>query len=1153
VHAAVGISFISGDVMRQNCLFSILVFSVLHLFVLSASRAQAGNGELTGEVRDSSQKVVPDARVVLTEQGTNLRYESITNDAGIYEYSSLKPGHYSLAVEKNGFERYERQNLTVRTGERLRVDVAFAVGAVTTSVVVREEASLLRTESATLGQVIDSRTIPALPLNGRTFINLIGLAPGIALPPGSALPRLSGSRPRTNEYLYDGLGVLQPEPGQVAFFPIIDAIREFNVQTNDSSAAFGRFNGGVINLTTKSGSNDFHGTVFEFLRNEALNARNLFAPATAANANKPEFRRNQFGFVLGGPIIHDKTFFFIDYQGTRQQIGRVVTSTIPTTAERLGDFSALLGVPLYRTPSGTVTTSPGGNTPITTTDTSGNTIQVRQGMIFRPSDHHAYAGNLIPTDTFDPAAASLLDRYPQPTSSELANNFRRLGNEPDNQDQFDVRIDHRFTERDQFFARYSYSKDFTQPVTPLPDGSGAIGGGAALGPQDTLAQSLAGNYVHLFSLRLANDFRFGYTRRSVDRAALLLLSSPSGSLGIPGIPASGAFEHELPAFTISGFQQLGPPANTASSFRTDVTEFADTASFMKGRHSLKFGIDNRISRLDVVQPPSPAGSFTFSTLFTNLNNVAGTGSSLASFLLGQVQQFSIDVQQHVLQPRAWFQEWFVQDDWKVTSRLNLNLGVRYTLNFPSTEAHDQGAVFNLQTEQLQYLGKNGFSRSSRTLHWKDLGPRLGLSYLVTKKTVVRTGYGLTFFDQAGITTPFTNPQFPFVQTVTQATLDNITPAFVLSNGPTVQPVDLTPDAGLGQGVFTVDHDLGSGYVQQWNFAVQREITPNLTFEIAYVASKATHLGDPDANINQLTPEQLATGASLLTKVPNPYFGQIPASSSIGQATTTQAQLLRPFPRFTNVTFFRNNIGNSSYNAVQARLEKRFSRGLSLLVSYTRSKLIDDASSVFDSSIFTGPVANYPVANGFDRRLDRDVSNGDIPNVTAVSWTYEIPVGGHNLNPKGIAAKFTNGWQISGIVSIQSGIPVAVTQATNFNAFAGYGTQRPSCVANTTLPDSERSTAKFFNVDAFQITPQFFLGTCSRNPVRGPSYQDADLALIKRTMITERFSLDFRTEVFNLTNTPPLGAPNAVDGSAGFGSITTAGDPRVMQFALKFNF
>ena len=1140
--------------MRQRSLFSILVFLAIDFSLLSVSRGQAGNGELAGEVRDASQKIVPGARVILTEQSTNLHYETASNDAGIYAYSNLKPGYYSLTVKKTGFALHERRDLTVRTGERLRVDVALAVGSVTESVVVREDASLLRTESATLGQVIDSRAIPALPLNGRTFINLIGLAPGIALPSGSALPRLSGSRPRTNEYLYDGIGVLQPEPGQVAFFPIIDAIREFNVQTNDSSAAFGRFNGGVVNLTTKSGSNDFHGTVFEFLRNEDLNARNLFAPSTAANPGKPEFRRNQFGFVIGGPIVHDKTFFFGDYQGTRQLIGRVATSTVPTVAERTGDFSALLDVPLYRTPSGTVTTSASGNTPITTTDTSGNTIQVRQGMVFRPSDHLAYAGNLIPTGTFDSAAALLLDRYPQPTSSGLANNFRRLGNEPDNQDQFDIRIDHRFRERDQIFGRYSYFKDFTQPVTPLLDGSGAIGGGAALGPQDTLAQSVVGNYVHSFSVSLANEFRFGYTRRSVERAPLLLSGSPSDSLGIPGIPASGAFENELPTFSISGFQQLGPPANTASSFRTDVTELADTASFVKGRHSLKLGIDNRISRLDVIQPPSPTGSFTFSTLFTNMNGVPGTGSSLASFLLGQVQQFSIDVQQRVLQPRAWFQEWFVQDDWKVTSRLNLNLGVRYTLNFPSTEAQDQGAVFDLQTEQLQYLGKNGFSRSSRTLHWKDLGPRLGLSYLVTKKTVVRTGYGLAFFDQAGITTPFTNPQFPFVQTVTQATLDNVTPAFVLSNGPTVQPVGLTPDAGLGEGVFTVDRNLGSGYIQQWNFTIQREVTPNLTFEVAYVGSKATHLGDPDANINQLTPEQLATGASLLAKVPNPYFGQIPASSSLGQATITHAQLLKPFPRFTNVTFFRNNIGNSNYNAVQARLEKRFSYGLSFLVSYTRSKLIDDASSVFDSSIFTGPIANYPVANGFNRRLDRDVSAGDIPNVTAVSWTYELPVGvGHRLHPRGIAGKFTNGWQIAGIVSIQSGIPLAVTQTTNFNAFAGYGTQRPACVAVTALPDSQRSTAKFFNVDAFQITPQFSLGTCSRNPVRGPSYRDSDMALVKRTSITERFNLDFRAEVFNLTNTPPLGSPNVVAGSAGFGSITSAGDPRVMQFALKFNF
>jgi hypothetical protein len=1144
--------------MRARSVAILVLLMVVVVGYLPPSYGQAGSGELTGEVRDPSGATVAGARIILTETVTSQSYESLTGAGGVYAFVGQKPGSYSLAVEAIGFKRFIRDHVTVTTGERIRVDVQLLVGSAAESVTVDADAELLRTDSATISQVVDIKTIAALPLNGRTFIGLVGLAPGIALPPGSALPRLSGSRPRTNEYLYDGISVLQPEPGQVAFFPIIDAIREFDVQTNDAPAEFGRFNGGVVNLTTKSGSNEFHGTVFEFLRNEVLNARNLFAPATTTNPKKPEFRRNQFGFVAGGPVLRDKTFFFVDYQGTRQLIGRVVTSTVPTVAERGGDFSAILGKPLYRTANGVVTTDPTTNgtpnTPILVTNTNGNSIQARQNMVFRPSDHRAYAANMIPVTTFDSVAASLLSRYPQPTSTGLANNFRRVGNEPDNQDQFDIRLDHRFSTKDQVFGRYSYAKDFTQPVTPLPDGSGAVTGGSALGPQDTLAQAIAGTYVHIFSPILTNEVRVGYTRRHVERAALLLSSPPSQSIGVPGIPSNGAFSNEFPTFLVAGFQQLGPSANTDSSFRTDVTEIADTASYLHGRHSIKFGIDNRISRLDVIQPPSPTGSFTFSTLFTSAPGVTGTGSSLASFLLGQVQQFSIDLQQKVLRPRAWFQEWFVQDDWRVTSRLTLNLGMRYTLNFPSTEAGNQGAVFDLQTQQLDYLGKGGFPRSARELHWKNFGPRLGISYLLTKKTVVRSGYGLTFFDQAGITTPFTNPQFPFVQTVSQSTLDNVTPAFVLANGPNVQPIAPTPDAGLGQGVFTVDRNLGSGYVQQWNLAIQREITPNLSLQIAYVGSKATHLGDPDANINQLTVAQLATGSALLKKVPNPYFGQIPASSSLGQPTITEAQLLKPFPRFTNVTFFRNNIGNSNYNALQAKLEKRFSRGLTFLVSYTRSKLIDDASSVFDSSIFTGPVANYPVANGFNRRLDRDVSNGDIPNATAVSWTYELPVGrGHMVNPSGVAGKFTNGWQIAGIVSIQSGIPLAVTQATNFNSFAGFGTQRPNCVADTALPASKRTTVAFFNTAAFQIAPQFTLGTCSRNPVRGPGYQDADLALIKHTGITERYSLDFRAEVFNLTNTPPLNAANVVAGSSGFGSITSAGDPRVMQFALKFNF
>ncbi|MBZ5697745.1 MAG: TonB-dependent receptor [Acidobacteriia bacterium] len=1138
-----------------------ILFSLIVLALPATALAQAGSGELTGEVRDPSEELVPNAQVTLTQLQTGLTYSSTTTSGGVYVFSSLKPGRYSLSVEATGFKRFTQEDFNIATGERVHIDVTLTIGSIAESVTVKAEVSPLRTESATMGQVISNETIMALPLNGRNFMSLAGLAAGVALPPAATpLPRLNGSRPRTNEYMYDGISVLQPEPGQIAFVPIIDAIQEFNMQTNDASAEFGRFNGGVINLSTKSGANQFHGSAFEFLRNEALNARNLFAPATAVNPRKPEFRRNQFGFVVGGPIVHDKTFFFLDYQGTRQLIGRVVTSTVPTLAERGGDFSALLSSPYYVTPSGAVTTTSTGNTPLNTTDTNGNTIQVRQGMIFRPSDHRAYAGNFIPVTSFDAVAASLLNLYPQPTSSGAANNFSRIGNEPDTADQFDIRIDHRFSSSDQVFGRYSFAKDFTQPVTPLPNGYGNTTTGASTGPQNTLGQSLASNYLHVFSPTLTNEVRAGYTRRSINRQGLLMSQTPSQGLNLPGIPTNGAFNNELPTFLVSGFQQLGPQSNVNSIFRTDVIEIADTVSYLHGRHAIRFGIDNRISRLDVIQPPSPTGSFTFNTLFTNFTNPSGvtgstnTGNSLASFLLGQVQSFSIDLQEKVLRPRAWFQEWFVQDNWKATSRLTLTGGVRYTLNFPSTEVDNQGAVFNLQTQQLQYLGQNGFPRSARTLHWKNLGPRVGIAYRLTNKTVIRSGYAIVFFDQSGITTPFTNPAFPFVQTVTQSNLNNTTPAFVLANGPTVQPIPLTPDAGLGLSVYSADRTLGSGYVQQWNLAIQRELTHNLTFEIAYTGSKATHLGVPDYNLNQLTAAQLALGSPLQQSVPNPFAGQIPSNPSLNGPTIPQGQLLKPFPRFQNVILYRNNIGNSNYNGVQVKLEKRFAHGSTLLASYTHSKLIDDASSVFDASIGLGSVANFPVADSYNRKLERGVSTGDIPNVTVISYTYDLPIGpNHRFHPGGAAGKFASGWQVAGIISLESGLPLAVTQTTNFNAFAGFATQRPNCVADTALPASQRSVSQFFNVSAFQTAPVFTLGTCSRNPIRGPAYRDADLALIKRTDINERMSVDFRAEIFNLTNTPPLGAPNVTKGSSAFGSITSAGDPRVVQLALKFNF
>src|ERR1700730_5469368 len=498
---------------------SSIVLLVFLSFLSSAAlvHAQAGKAEVTGDVRDQNSAIVPQARIVVTEIATSQTYSSTVTTNGDYTITNLKPGTYNLAVEADGFKRFLREGVRLATGERVRLDVELQPGALSETVTVTQDASLLRTESGSLGQVIRNRKIVDIPLNGRNFLSLVTLSSGVAQPPpttaGPSFPRINGGRPRTNEYLFDGISVLQPEPGQVAFFPIVEAIQEFKVEVNSPSAEFGRFNGGVVNLTTKSGTNDFHGSAFEFLRDEHLNARNLFAPATAANPNKPVFRRNQFGFVVGGPVIKDKTFFFGDYQGTRQLIARVRISTVPTLAQRSGNFSSSLGALLYSQANGSISTTVTAN-PVNVTDTNGNTIQARVGQIFRPSDHRAYAGNLIPTNTFDPVAATLLQRYPQPTSSGAANNFTRSGNEPDRQEQFDFRLDHRFSSENQVFGRFSYAKDITSPVTPLPDGSGNITSGITR-PTDRRALSIAGNYVHFFNPRLLNELRIGYTRRKI--------------------------------------------------------------------------------------------------------------------------------------------------------------------------------------------------------------------------------------------------------------------------------------------------------------------------------------------------------------------------------------------------------------------------------------------------------------------------------------------------------------------------------------------------------------------------------------------------------------------------------------------------------------
>jgi hypothetical protein len=1050
---------------------------------------QAGRAELFGRILDPSGAAVPNAKVQAENQATMVRLAAVSNERGDYHLLGLPAGQFVLTVEQAGFRPYRQSGITLAIGDNTVLDVKLEVGSPEAQAVeVNAAAPLLQTASGSVSYSVDQTKVVTMPLDGRNFIPLVALSPGVALPGGgSLLPRINGSRPRTNEYIYDGVSVLQPEPGQVAFYPIIDAIEEFRLNINAYSPEYGRSNGGTVMVSGKSGGNTMHGTLFEFLRNEDLNARNYFAPA----GNPPEFRRNQYGFTLGGPIQKNKTFFFVDWQGTRLRTGTTRISTVPTLAQRQGIFTA----PIYD--------------PAT-------------------SPRVPFPNNTIPINRLDPIAQQLLSHYPVPTSSGAANNYSRTAAEPDNQDQFDIRVDRYFGSKHRVFARYSYLRDDDNPVTPLPDGSGAITSGS-IGHAVTRGDGLVGEYDWSPSPTMLNSAGFGFTRRDLNQRSL-----ENGGITIPGVPAN-SFSSVLPIFTVTGYQQLGPPSSANSNFTTSVTEYLDTFSIIRGRHTIKFGADIRHEALDNLTPPNPTGSYAFTTTGTNASGVTNSGNPLASMLLGQVNAFTIDIMSQVSQQRANIAEFFAGDEWKVSNRLTLNLGTRYTLNFPSTVVGNRAAVFNLGTQVLD------FPHTARELECCNFGPRVGLAYRAADTWVVRAGYGMIYFEQTGITTPFTLPLFPFIQTVGQQSQDNLTAAFTLASGPAVQVTAPNPNSGLGQGVFGVDRNQKSGYSQQWNFTTQKTIARDFNLELGYLGSKNTRLGIPDANLNQLPTADLAMGAALTARVPNPYFGQIPPSSSLGTATITQQQLLRAYPKFTTVALYRDNVGNSTYHAFQAKLEKRFSKGLTFTFAYTFSKLIDDASSVFSPSIFIGPVANNGGADAFNRHLEKDVSQGDIPRIFSAGWVYEIP-----------RIWKISGWQIGGLMRVQSGDTVVVTQGTNNNSAFGFYIQRPNRISEPNA-FATRSASQWFNTAAFTTAPQFTLGTSSRNPVRGPGLQDADLMLGKTFHFKERMAMEFRAEVFNISNTPPLNDPNGSFGTAAFGTITSAGNPRVFEFAGKFHF
>jgi hypothetical protein len=1066
--------------------------------------AQGGAAELEVIVRDPAGLAAPGAAVRLTDTGRGQERTGVSGTDGALRLLGLQPGTYRIEAILREFEP-GAGIVRLQTGARATVELRLELRAQSDNLEVHAERPLLETGRGGVATVVDETLVEGLPLDGRNFVPLAATLPGVALPRGSAFPRLNGSRPRTNEYIYDGVSVLQPEPGQVAYYPIIDAIEELRVDLNSYSAEYGRSNGGVVQVRHKSGSNDLHGKIFEFFRHEDLNARNLFA----ISGSKPLFRRNQFGFVVGGPVRRNRTFFFGEYQGARLRTGRSPISVVPTIAQRAGDFS-LVATPIYD-----------------------------------PTTRDPFLNNVVPASRIDSVSAAVVGRYPDPNRAG-ANNFQRQQSEVQDSDQFGVRLDHSVARSHQVFWRWAHFSDLTTPASPLPDGSGRITSGP-IGRADTSSDVFVGEHAWTIGPRMLNQLRVGYSRRAFQSAMLRTGQPAQKELGLLGLPAN-SFADVLPTFAADGYQQIGPTSSANADFSTSVTEIIDTLSAIRGTHSVKLGADIRLQRLDVLQPTNPTGLFRFTAPFTGVPAQPKSGNSMASLLLGQTESYQVDVQQEFLQPRAQNVELFAQDDWKAKPNLTINLGLRYTLNVPSTESGNRASVFDLETEQLRFLGSDGESRAARELHLGNLGPRFGLAWRVDERTAVRAGYGLAWFEMAGITTPFTTPFFPFIQTLVESSLDNTSAAFQLEDGPSAAPAPSGPDAGLGQGVFAVDRERGSGYSQQWNLTVQRTWGRSTSFEIGYIGSKVTSLGVPDGNLNQLTARQLALGPQLLESVPNPYLGEIPASSSLGRENLTRAQLLKPWPRFTAVTLYRNNIGHSVYHGLQTSLSRTLDAGLTFRLAYTFSKLIDDASSVFSASALTGPVADYPLADSYNRKLERDVSRGDIPHVFAGSFVWEPQV-----RANGWQRKLFNGWRLGGIARLQSGIPVPVEQRPNFNAFAGFGSQRPNRVANPTLPGDQRTAARYFETAAFAVAPQFTIGDSSRHPIRGPGWRTLDLMIGRDIAITEGVALELRAQVFNVTNTPPWGEPNGLFGTSAFGSITSAGDPRVFEFAAKLSF
>ncbi len=1166
--------------MRLKCICWITLAAIALAGRLSA---QSSTGLVVVSVQDPTGASVAAATVTLREEATGIATEQPTSPDGLVRFVSVKPSRYTLSCEASGFKRVVRSNVVVNVGESLTLTLTMELGTVTETVEVAATSPLLQTERGEMGQVIGTRQMVDLPLNGRNPIGLAGLTAGVV--PGPAfndsplqLANLSvnGSRGGATEILQDGAPVTVPEnsPGTFATATLssVERVQEFKVHTNSFSAEYGRTTGGVINLVVKSGTNAIHGSAYEFLRNSRLDANQWFL--NRAGRKLGTFQRNQFGFTLGGPVVipgvyngRNRTFFFGGYEGLRQRAQTSRVSTIPTAAQMGGDFSATrnaAGAPIVIYDPLTTTAAPGG------------------GFVRTP-----FAGNRIPSQRFDPSAVKLMTFYPAPNTPGEGpanlNNFIGAGAAATDDDNYDVRIDHVISSRQNIYGRIS-GRDFRQ-VNPNIYGTLGEPGPAAI-PRP--GHSAAINYTNTIRPNLLAETTLGYARLFTNRQSFSFGSDITALLGLPADLAAISDARGFPAVSVTGYGGLGESFNARFSLESYTVQ--QNFSYFTSKHSMKFGGQVRVNRTNFYQGQAPAGQFTFNPAFTQGPNPtaasAVAGHPIASLLLGSGVSGNATHDAHLSSQSPYYGVFF-QDDFKVTRSLSINLGLRYELEIPRSERFNRLSVFNPEVDSplsvpslpglrggLQFIGVDRDKQFYTDRN--NFGPRFGFAWRVPGDLVLRGGYAM-FFSASSATAAGTlggggNAGFSSSTPYVGSLDGGLTPANRFSN-PFAQGFSLPQGSALGLRSFggldfqTPNLYDRTPYVQQWNFNIQREIMSGLLLEVGYGGSKGTNLPSVFGAPNQLTTETMAQGSSLLVLVPNPFFGTITdPASPLSRATVQRSQLLRPYPQFGGITMEKGSFGSSIYHSLQVRVDRRFNNGVSFLGAYTWSKLIDDVST---SGTGLSPPYAY-IQDWHNRRAERGLATYDVAHRLVLSGTYEFPFGtgktfGGQMN-RALDA-IVGGWQANGIATFYSGIPLVLLTSVNTSNSLGQligagaptnGTQRPNnngASAAKSGPVVDRLTG-YFDTSVFSQPAPFTHGNTGRTlpDVRQPSTANLDLSLFKNFRLTERAILQVRAEAFNLTNTPIFGAPGTTFGAPTFGVINTqANTPRQIQFGLRLAF